>query len=163
MSEPRDPKTKPGEGSAPPQRPDFEADAREQGLVFHPVGLGARDTLSELADAVLSGGLRMLREMNRYMERSLRAQFSALPEAAAGAQLIVAAGVQMAAASVAERHGAAYRYVAYAPGFVWVGAFFAGLVDAPLSLSFDTTLLPVDALAFYVQSREAQGSGGAPP
>jgi UDP:flavonoid glycosyltransferase YjiC (YdhE family) len=95
--------------------PDFEADARALGLNFHRVGLGARETLSELSGAVVSGGLRMLREMNRYMERSLRAQFAALPAATAGAQLIVAAGVQVAAASVAERHGAAYRYVAYAP------------------------------------------------
>ena len=79
------------------------------------MGLGARETLTELAEAVVRGGLRMLRATNRYMESSLRAQFGALPDATAGAQLIVAAGVQMAAASVAERHGAAYRYVAYAP------------------------------------------------
>jgi UDP:flavonoid glycosyltransferase YjiC (YdhE family) len=95
--------------------PDFQADAQELGLPFHPVGLGARETLTELAEAVVSGGLRMLRATNRYMESSLRAQFTALPDASAGAQLIVAAGVQMAAASVAERHNAAYRYVAYAP------------------------------------------------
>jgi vancomycin aglycone glucosyltransferase len=95
--------------------PDFEADAREMGLTFHPVGLPARETLSQLSEAVVSGGWRMLREVNRYMERSLRAQFSALPAAAAGAELIVAAGVQVSAASVAERLGAAYRYVAYAP------------------------------------------------
>ncbi len=95
--------------------PDFQADAREMGLVFHPVGLGARETLTQLAEAVVSGGLPMLRAISRYMESSLRAQFEALPEATAGARLIVAAGVQMAAASVAERHGAEYRYVAYAP------------------------------------------------
>ena len=83
--------------------PDFQADAEAHGFVFHPVGVAARETLTVEADAVVRGGLRMLRAANRYVESSLRAQFAALPAATSGADLIVGAGVQMAAASVAER------------------------------------------------------------
>ena len=96
--------------------PDFQADAQELGLPFHPVGLGARETLSELAEAVVSGGLRMLRATNDTSESSLRAQFAALPGRDRGR---AADRRQRASrwrrASVAERHGAAYRYVAYVP------------------------------------------------
>jgi vancomycin aglycone glucosyltransferase len=63
----------------------------------------------------VKGGLRMLRVGNRYFAETLRAQFAGLPDATAGADLIVGAGLQMAAPSVAERHGVPYRYVAYAP------------------------------------------------
>jgi vancomycin aglycone glucosyltransferase len=98
--------------------PDFQADAEAHGFVFHPVGVAARETLSVEADAVLRGGLRMLRAANRYVESSLRAQFAALPSATAGADLIVGAGVQMAAASVAELHGVPYRYIAYVPTMI---------------------------------------------
>ena len=95
--------------------PDFEADAQAHGFPFHPVGRAARDTLGEQAEAVVKGGLRMLRAGNRYVVSSLSAQFAALPDATSGAQQIIGAGLQMAGASVAERHGVAYRYVAYVP------------------------------------------------
>jgi UDP:flavonoid glycosyltransferase YjiC (YdhE family) len=95
--------------------PDFAADALAHGFAFRPVGRSAHETLGEEAEAVVKGGLRMLRAANRYMYTILRDQFAALPAASAGADLIVGAGIQMAAASVAERHGAAYRYVAYVP------------------------------------------------
>jgi len=98
--------------------PDFRADTEAHGFVFHAVGAPARETLSVEADAVVRGGLRMLRATNRYVESSLRAQFAALPAATSGADLIVGAGVQMAAASVAERHGIPYRYVAYVPTII---------------------------------------------
>jgi vancomycin aglycone glucosyltransferase len=88
------------------------------GFVFHPVGVAARETLTTEADAVVRGGLRMLRAANRYVESSLRAQFAALPPATAGADLIIGAGVQMAAASVAEAHGVPYRYLAYVPTLI---------------------------------------------
>jgi UDP:flavonoid glycosyltransferase YjiC (YdhE family) len=98
--------------------PDFQADAEAHGFVFHAVGVAARETLTTEADAVVRGGLRMLRAANRYVETSLRAQFAARPAATSGADLIVGAGVQMAAASVAEWHGVPYRYVAYVPNLI---------------------------------------------
>ncbi len=95
--------------------PDFATDAQAYGFVFHAVGRSARETLGEQAEAIVKGGLRMLRAGNAYIEGALHAQFAALPDATSGAQLIIGAGLQLAAASVAERHGAAYRYVAYVP------------------------------------------------
>ncbi len=95
--------------------PDFAADTQAHGFRFHPVGRAARETLGDLAEAVVKGGLRMLRAANGYLDGSLRAQFAALPDATSGAHRIIGAGLQMAAASVAERHGVAYRYVAYVP------------------------------------------------
>jgi UDP:flavonoid glycosyltransferase YjiC (YdhE family) len=95
--------------------PDFAGDAQAQGFAFHPVGRSAHETLGREAQAVQKGGLRMLRAANQYMYTILRDQFAALPEATAGADLIVGAGIQMAGASAAERNGAAYRYVAYVP------------------------------------------------
>ena len=95
-------------------RPRISGRAQAQAS-FHPVGRSAHETLDEEAEAVRRGGLRMLRAANRYMYGVVRAQFAALPAATAGADLIVGAGIQMAASSVAERNGAAYRYVAYVP------------------------------------------------
>jgi UDP:flavonoid glycosyltransferase YjiC (YdhE family) len=95
--------------------PDFQADAEAHGFEFHAVGRSARETLAEQAAAVVRGGLPMLRAANGYIEGALRAQFATLPDATAGAGLIIGAGVQVAAASVAERHGVPYRYVAYVP------------------------------------------------
>ena len=95
--------------------PDFAADTQAHGFAFHPVGRAARETLDEVAEAVVKGGLRMLRAANGYVEGALRAQFEVLPDATSGAHLIIGAGVQMAGASAAERHGVAYRYIAYVP------------------------------------------------
>jgi len=95
--------------------PDFQADAEAHGFVFHAVGRAAREILTEQANAVVHGGVRMLRAANGYIQGALRAQFATLPDATAGAGLIIGAGVQMAAASVAERQGVPYRYVAYVP------------------------------------------------
>jgi len=95
--------------------PDFAADARAHGFAFHPVGRSARATLDEQAEAIVKGGLRMLRAGTAYLDGALRAQFAALPDAVSGADLVIGAGLQLAAASAAERHGIAYRYVAYVP------------------------------------------------
>lgn len=95
--------------------PDFAADAQAHGFVFHPVGRAAHDLLGEQAEAVVKGGLRMVRAANAYVGGALRAQFEALPDATSGAHQIIGAGLQMAGASVAERHRIPYRYVAYVP------------------------------------------------
>jgi vancomycin aglycone glucosyltransferase len=96
--------------------PDFEAESRARGIGFCAVGLEVRSYLAEKA-RVLAGGsaLAMARESDRYFRLSLRRQFERLPAAAAGSDLVVAAGVQAAAASIAEHLGIPYRYVAYCP------------------------------------------------
>jgi vancomycin aglycone glucosyltransferase len=95
--------------------PDFAAEVRARGFAFHPVGRSARDWLGEQAEAVVQGGVRVLRAANQYFRESVQAQFAALPDVVSGADLVVGAGVQFAAPSVAERHGIPYRYVAYCP------------------------------------------------
>jgi vancomycin aglycone glucosyltransferase len=57
----------------------------------------------------------MVREINRYSKESLGAQLAALPDALRGADLVVAAGVAVLAASAAESLRIPYRYVAYCP------------------------------------------------
>jgi UDP:flavonoid glycosyltransferase YjiC (YdhE family) len=95
--------------------PDFAEEAAAQALEFHPVGRSVRELLSAQAAAIHSGPLGVLRAAREYMQETVNAQFAALGEAAADAELLVGAGVQLAAASVAERWGIPYRYVAYCP------------------------------------------------
>ncbi len=95
--------------------PDFRAESEARGIAFQPVGLAARDVLREHARALLAGTRAALRASQQYLDTSLRLQFEALPELARGADLLIAAGVQVAAASVAELCGVAYRYVVYCP------------------------------------------------
>ncbi len=98
--------------------PDFRSEAEERGMRFEPVGIHVREYLIEKAHAMTRGGLAILREGRSYAESSLRAQFARLPEATADADVIIAAGVQLAAHSVAELHGIPYRYVAYCPSLL---------------------------------------------
>lgn len=110
--------------------PDFAGDAREREVPFVPVGTGVRAYLTDTASAITAGGLAVMRESQRYMESSLARQFAVLPEVCADADAVVAAGVQGAAASAAEIHGAAYLYTAYCP------AFFPSLDHGPILMPF---------------------------
>ncbi len=98
--------------------PDFRAESQARGIEFHPVGIPVRDYLGANARALVGGAWAMAREAERYLAASLPRQFQALPEAVAGSDLLVAAGTQGAAASVAEHLGIAYRYVAYCPALL---------------------------------------------
>ena len=98
--------------------PDFAPDAEEHGVAFRPVGLSARALLSAQAEAVVKGGRHVLRAIDAMLDEHLRAQFETVPDAVKGADLVVGAGVQLAAASGAELHGipldrirAAFYYV----------------------------------------------------
>jgi UDP:flavonoid glycosyltransferase YjiC (YdhE family) len=95
--------------------PDFAGDAELRELPFRAVGRSVRDYLERNAHALSGRSLRMVREVHRYSRESLLAQAHALPDALAGADLVVAGGVAFAAASVAELLGIPYRYVAYCP------------------------------------------------
>jgi len=98
--------------------PDFEADARARGLEFRPVGGSIRAYLGAEAGAIHAGPLALVRASWRYMRDNVTAWFFALSEVAPEADLLVGAGVQLAAPSVAEWLRIPYRYVAYCPGIV---------------------------------------------
>lgn len=95
--------------------PDFRESSEAAGLSFHPVGVEVQAWLSAHAAAITDRPWRMLREAVRYSRACLDAQFEVLPDATAGADRIVGAGVQVAGPSVAALHGVPYRYLAYCP------------------------------------------------
>ncbi|HSJ96329.1 MAG TPA: glycosyltransferase, partial [Myxococcota bacterium] len=98
--------------------PDFADAARAHGLEHRSVGRSAREYLTRQAHVMHGGPLGVLREVERYGRTILEAQVAALPDAVRGADLVVGAGVQVAARSAAELCGAAYRYVLYCPAIL---------------------------------------------
>jgi hypothetical protein len=84
---------------------------------FHTIGRGVREFMGEQAEAVARGGVALLRSIRKYLAIALADQFEQLPEANRGADLIIGAGVQAAAASTAETHGLPYplRHAAPCP------------------------------------------------
>lgn len=98
--------------------PDFAEDAAERGIDFHPVGASVRDYLTAHAQAIDGRARSILGEASRYARESLTRQFSELPPALDGVDLVVGGGVQAAAATAAERLGVPYRYVVYCPALL---------------------------------------------
>ena len=98
--------------------PDFEAEALGRGLGFRAVGASVRAYLTFHAAALRRGGLAMAIEGRRYIRDALPTQFAVLTEATAGADLVVGAGLQLAAPSAAELRGIPYRYVLYCPALL---------------------------------------------
>jgi vancomycin aglycone glucosyltransferase len=98
--------------------PDFEAEAARRSLAFRPVGRSVREYLAARAAAVERGGLRMAIQGSRYVRDHLPVQFEAMGEAVAGADLVVGAGLQLAAGSAAEARGIPYRYILYCPALL---------------------------------------------
>jgi vancomycin aglycone glucosyltransferase len=95
--------------------PDLRRLVEGRGLEFRPLGTDVHRFLEENADAVLRGPVVATRLAKRLFGRCMREQFESLPGAAAGADMIIGAGVQFAGASVAEARGIPYRPVAYCP------------------------------------------------
>ncbi len=98
--------------------PDFSQDAADRGLAFRPIGISVKQVLADEAEAIAGGGLQQLRTVRDYMRETLDRQFAELPDATRGADLIIGAGVQGAAGTCAELHGADYRYVVYCPAII---------------------------------------------
>jgi UDP:flavonoid glycosyltransferase YjiC (YdhE family) len=98
--------------------PDFRDAALAAGLEHRIVGRPVRAYLTDRAHVLHGGALGVLRETESYGRRILESQFAALPDAVRGAELVLAAGVQVAAHSAAELCGARYRYVAYCPAIL---------------------------------------------
>jgi UDP:flavonoid glycosyltransferase YjiC (YdhE family) len=95
--------------------PNFRSDTESRGLAFHAVGRDTRVYLETEAAALHSGALAMTSAGERYFLRNLPAQIRDLVEGARDADLIVGAGSQLAAFSVAEHVGADYRMCFYDP------------------------------------------------
>jgi UDP:flavonoid glycosyltransferase YjiC (YdhE family) len=95
--------------------PDFEAAAYERGVEFRAVGDSVRGIMQRYSREVAQGGIRLLSATRELIGAMVTKQFEQIPEATRGADLVIGAGVQFAAASAAEIHGVPYRYVAYCP------------------------------------------------
>ncbi len=98
--------------------PDLRHLVEERGLEFRPLGTDIHSLLRENADALHRGAVLWALLGKRLFQRVLREQFEALPGAAAGADMIIGAGVQFAGPSVAEAWGIPYRPVAYCPALL---------------------------------------------
>jgi vancomycin aglycone glucosyltransferase len=95
--------------------PDFEPSVADRGLAFRPVGRDIRAYLRAEARALHDGPLAMVRAADRLLRENVGAQFRDLLAGVERADLVIAAGTQVAASSVAEHLGAAYRFVAFDP------------------------------------------------
>lgn len=85
--------------------------AAAQGLAFAPVGTDVERFMRDMGDAAAN-----VVNQTRYLVRELiPLHFEKLPAICDGADLVVGAGVQFAARSVAELSRTPYAYVAYAP------------------------------------------------
>jgi len=96
--------------------PDFRGDAEARGFAFHPVAQDVRAYLEAQAAALHAGPLAMLGEMRRFLVSNAEAQFRDLADALDdGTDLVLSAGTQLAASSVAQWLGVPHRFVAYFP------------------------------------------------
>ena len=95
--------------------PDFANAAAARQLEFHAIGRSVRELMLEQAEAMSRGGIALLLSVRRFLATTLADQFEQLPKAVRGANLIIGAGVQAAAASTAEIYSLPYRYVIYCP------------------------------------------------
>ena len=95
--------------------PNFERAASERALEFHAAGPDSEALLKTHSRAVVGGPLAQIRFIKTRAAEDVAAQFQVLANVAANADCIVSAGVFVAASSVAELYGCAYRFVAYFP------------------------------------------------
>lgn len=94
---------------------NFRDVAQRKSIAFREIGSDTQVFLEEMAGSISNRGLDIQRAQHRYFHESIARQFTRLPEATSDVDMILAAGVQLAAGSVAELHGIPYRYVAYCP------------------------------------------------
>jgi vancomycin aglycone glucosyltransferase len=98
--------------------PDFASHVRAHGLAFHPVGIHVRDFLTQEAATMHAGPLAVARRAQKLLCENLPIHADGLLEATEGADALIASGTMVAAASVAEARGIAYRYVVYCPALM---------------------------------------------
>lgn len=98
--------------------PNFEDVARARGFGFHSSGLDVEAALADHARRVVGGGLGVVRVGHALMRQLLARPFDAVVSAAAGADVIIAGGISLAAPTAAELHAIPHRYVAYCPALL---------------------------------------------
>lgn len=98
--------------------PNFAAEVAARGFPFHPSGIDVQAYLTEWAGALIGGGLAFVRAHRAYQASLMAHAFTGLYEATEGADLLVAAGVQIAGSTVAARRGIPFRYLAYCPSIL---------------------------------------------
>jgi len=98
--------------------PDYVADAERRRLRYHAYGPSVDTFLADNAGDYAGGARRAHRALNRIIALAIDHEFAELPALARGFDLIVGAGVQIGAPSVAELLGIPYRYVVYCTALV---------------------------------------------
>ena len=102
--------------------PDFADVVRAQGFEHRPVGPSIRQELGREAEAVVWGGLRLLRASDRLLRLALGEGVHDLRRALEGCDHAIGGGAQLVAPSVCEALGIPYRFVAYCPAILPSGA-----------------------------------------
>jgi len=98
--------------------PDYVAAAERRRLRYQAYGSSVDNFLADNAADYAGGARRSHRALNRVIELAIDHEFAELPALARGFDLIVGAGVQLGAPSVAELLGIPYRYVVYCTALV---------------------------------------------
>ena len=100
--------------------PDFRAWIEGLGMPVTPIGPEVRKLVAAAAPAAATKPMSFTPEQRRQMvEGTVAAQFETLTTVAHGCDVIVAANaLQIAARSVAEKHGITYVFAAYSPNVV---------------------------------------------
>ena len=93
--------------------PDYVAAVEGRRLRYHAYGFSIDKFLADTAADYAGGARRAHRALNRWIEMAIEEEFAGLPALARGFDLIVGAGVQTGAPSVAELLSIPYRYVVY--------------------------------------------------
>jgi vancomycin aglycone glucosyltransferase len=93
--------------------PDYVAAAERRRLRYHAYGSAIDKFLADTAADYAGGARRAHRALNRAIKMAIDDEFAELPTLARGFDLIVGAGVQAGAPSVAELLSIPYRYVVY--------------------------------------------------
>jgi UDP:flavonoid glycosyltransferase YjiC (YdhE family) len=131
---------------APPETRDMAA---EHGLELRPTGVDARAYLGAHGAELQAGGLRTHRAALGYFHLALERQFRLLGDAVRGADLVLGAGVQLGAASLAEAHGVPYRFVAYCPAIFPSGEHPPFVLERQIRSPFVNRIAWRAFLSFY--------------
>ncbi len=123
--------------------PDFEVDAQRASLEFVGVGEPVTPYMQSIATLLLDRGVAFMRETERYLQRSIAAQFERIPDACRDADLVIAGGLQLAAQSGAERSGVPFHYVMYSPVMIESGH------HPPLSIATQTLPRALNRLLWW--------------
>lgn len=95
--------------------PDFLELAAARGVDYRPLGPSARAFFTEHAAIMRRNPVLVIREAIAYLREQIAGKLAGLIEIAEGADLLLAGGAEVSAASAAERLAIPYRYLCYCP------------------------------------------------